>query len=96
MVLEALPDAIRLGRQILRPKRRSNRKSQHATDGEGSSTDDILARRKMEEEPASLWGRVSKAKSEIIMLLIDAATVRLAASASERYRALQLPRDHAG
>ena len=27
------------------------------------------------EEPAQLWERVSKAKSEIIILLVDAATV---------------------
>ena len=57
MVLEALPDAIRLGRQIFRP---------------GSM-------RGQEAEPSTLWERVSNAKSEILILLVDAATVLLQA-----------------
>ena len=58
MVLEAFPDAIMLGRQILGP----------AADGSEES---------QEMEASTLWERVSKAKSEILVLLIDAATVLL-------------------
>jgi hypothetical protein len=79
MVLEALPDAIRLCRRILRPKRAGTHKAQQsAADAEGAGPGgaaDILARRELKEEPATLWGRLVKARHEISMLLLDAATV---------------------
>ena len=76
MVLDALPDAVRLGRRILRPRRRRGGTAPGA--GRGGGDAEVLARRVPEDdsaEPATLWGRVSKAKLEILALLVDAATV---------------------
>ncbi len=73
MVFEAVPDAVQLGRRIFRPKR--PRKAPQGLDL-GPGDGDILARREMEEEPATVWGRVAKAKIEIFTLTVDAATVQ--------------------
>jgi hypothetical protein len=73
MVLDALPGAVKLGKWILRPKRRRGK----AAPGVWREGADGLARHVPEdEEPATLWGRISKAKFEIIELLVDAVTVQ--------------------
>ncbi len=66
MVLEAIPDAVTLGRRIFRP--------------DTNLSEEGAGRVRAEELPP-LWERVTKAKSEILILLVDSATVQVLTTA---------------